>query len=102
MAMTAEFLSRIQFGFVMLFRILFPALTIGLDSWLVSPGGALWLRQRSELLRDLWFFWLKVFAGSFGLAVVSGIVMSFQFGTHWAGRSTVAGNLRGSRCSATG
>ena len=92
--MTAEFLSRIQFGFVMSFHILFPAFTIGLASWLVFLE-ALWLRQRSQMLRDLYFFWLKVFAGSFGLGVVSGIVMSFQFGTNWAGLSTVAGNVLG-------
>lgn len=92
--MTAEFLSRIQFGFVMSFHILFPAFTIGLASWLVFLEG-LWLRQRSDLLRDLYFFWMKVFAGSFGLGVVSGIVMSFQFGTNWAGLSTVAGNVLG-------
>ncbi|MEO8809224.1 MAG: cytochrome ubiquinol oxidase subunit I [Rhodanobacter sp.] len=92
--MTAEFLSRIQFGFVMSFHILFPAFTIGLASWLVFLE-ALWLRKRSEMLRDLYFFWLKVFAGSFGLGVVSGIVMSFQFGTNWAGLSTVAGNVLG-------
>ncbi|MEO6799641.1 MAG: cytochrome ubiquinol oxidase subunit I [Rhodanobacter sp.] len=92
--MTAEFLSRIQFGFVMSFHILFPAFTIGLASWLVFLE-ALWLRQRSEMLRDLYFFWMKVFAGSFGLGVVSGIVMSFQFGTNWAGLSTVAGNVLG-------
>ncbi|HXE76903.1 MAG TPA: cytochrome ubiquinol oxidase subunit I, partial [Rhodanobacter sp.] len=92
--MTAEFLSRIQFGFVMSFHILFPAFTIGLASWLVFLE-ALWLRKRSDMLRDLYFFWMKVFAGSFGLGVVSGIVMSFQFGTNWAGLSTVAGNVLG-------
>jgi cytochrome d ubiquinol oxidase subunit I len=92
--MDAEFLSRIQFGFVMSFHILFPAFTIGLASWLVFLE-ALWLRKREETIRDLYFFWMKVFAGSFGLGVVSGIVMSFQFGTNWAGLSTVAGNVLG-------
>ncbi len=88
------FLSRVQFGFVMSFHILFPAFTIGLASWLVFLE-ALWLRKRTQMLRDLYFFWMKVFAGSFGLGVVSGIVMSFQFGTNWAGLSTVAGNVLG-------
>lgn len=88
------FLSRLQFGFVMSFHILFPAFTIGLASWLVFLE-ALWLRKRTQMLRDLYFFWMKVFAGSFGLGVVSGIVMSFQFGTNWAGLSTVAGNVLG-------
>lgn len=92
--MSAEFLSRLQFGFVMSFHILFPAFTIGLAGWLAFLE-ALWLRKRSDMLRDLYFFWLKVFAGSFGLGVVSGIVMSFQFGTNWSGLSTVAGNVLG-------
>lgn len=94
MVMDAEFLSRIQFGFVMSFHILFPAFTIGLAGWLTFLEG-LWLIKRAEWLRDLYFFWLKVFAGSFGLGVVSGIVMSFQFGTNWAGLSTIAGNVLG-------
>ncbi len=92
--LNAELLSRIQFGFVMSFHILFPAFTIGLASWLAFLE-ALWLKKRTPLLRDLYFFWLKVFAGSFGLGVVSGIVMSFQFGTNWAGLSTIAGNVLG-------
>ncbi|HET8554724.1 MAG TPA: cytochrome ubiquinol oxidase subunit I [Rhodanobacteraceae bacterium] len=92
--MDAVFLSRIQFGFVMSFHILFPAFTIGLAGWLVFLE-TLWLRKRTDMLRDLYFFWMKVFAGSFGLGVVSGIVMSFQFGTNWAGLSTVAGSVLG-------
>lgn len=87
-------LSRLQFGFVISFHILFPAFTIGLASWLVFLE-ALWLRRRSDVVRDLYFFWMKVFSVSFGIGVVTGIVMSFQFGTNWAGFSTAAGNVVG-------
>ncbi|MHB8679905.1 MAG: cytochrome ubiquinol oxidase subunit I [Rudaea sp.] len=87
-------LSRLQFGFVISFHILFPAFTIGLASWLAFLE-AWWLRTRADVLRDLYFFWMKIFAVSFGVGVVTGIVMSFQFGTNWAGFSTAAGNVVG-------
>lgn len=87
-------LSRIQFGFVVSFHILFPAFTIGLASWLAFVEWR-WLRTRDALWRDIYFFWLKIFAVSFGMGVVSGIVMSFQFGTNWAVLSEKAGNILG-------
>ena len=87
-------LSRIQFGFVISFHILFPAFTIGLASWLAFVEWR-WLRTRDTLWRDLYFFWIKIFAVSFGMGVVSGIVMSFQFGTNWATLSEQAGNILG-------
>jgi len=90
----ALFLSRIQFGFVISFHILFPAFTIGLANWLAFIEWR-WLRTRDDLWRDLYFFWLKIFAVSFGMGVVSGIVMSFQFGTNWAVLSEKAGNILG-------
>ncbi|HEX7325829.1 MAG TPA: cytochrome ubiquinol oxidase subunit I [Rhodanobacteraceae bacterium] len=90
----ALFLSRLQFGWVISFHILFPAFTIGLSWWLVFLE-AWWLKTRSDHVRDLVFFWMKIFAVSFGVGVVSGIVMSFQFGTNWSGFSTVAGNVVG-------
>jgi cytochrome d ubiquinol oxidase subunit I len=88
------FLSRLQFGFVISFHILFPAFTIGLASWLAFIEWR-WLRTKDDLWRDLYFFWLKIFAVSFGMGVVSGIVMSFQFGTNWAVLSEKAGNILG-------
>ncbi|MGN2252924.1 cytochrome ubiquinol oxidase subunit I [Frateuria sp. GZRe12] len=91
---TAEFLSRLQFAWVMSFHILFPAFTIGTAAWLAFIEGV-WLVKRTDLWRDLYFFWLKIFAVAFGMGVVSGIVMSFQFGTNWAGFSIVAGNVVG-------
>jgi cytochrome d ubiquinol oxidase subunit I len=90
----ALLLSRIQFGFVISFHILFPAFTIGLASWLAFLEFR-WLRTREELWRDLYFFWLRIFAVSFGMGVVSGIVMSFQFGTNWSVLSERAGNILG-------
>ncbi len=90
----ALLLSRIQFGFVISFHILFPAFTIGLASWLAFIEWR-WLRTKDDLWRDLYFFWLKIFAVSFGMGVVSGIVMSFQFGTNWAVLSEKAGNILG-------
>jgi cytochrome d ubiquinol oxidase subunit I len=87
-------LSRIQFGFVMSFHIIFPAFTIGLASWLAFLAG-LYLRTKRTLWRELYLFWMKIFAVSFALGVVSGIVMSFQFGTNWAELSTRAGNILG-------
>lgn len=87
-------LSRIQFGFVMSFHIIFPAFTIGLASWLAFLAGA-YLRTKRTLWRELYLFWMKIFAVSFALGVVSGIVMSFQFGTNWAELSARAGNVLG-------
>ncbi|NUO77905.1 MAG: cytochrome ubiquinol oxidase subunit I [Lysobacter sp.] len=92
--MDALMLSRIQFGFVISFHILFPAFTIGLASWLAFLEWR-WLRTRDTVWRDLYFFWTKIFAVSFGMGVVSGIVMSFQFGTNWAVLSEQAGNILG-------
>ncbi len=94
MDLSPVLLSRIQFGFVMSFHILFPAFTIGLASWLAFLGGA-YLKTRRPLWRELYLFWLKIFAVSFGLGVVSGIVMSFQFGTNWSELSIRAGNILG-------
>ncbi len=87
-------LSRIQFGFVISFHIIFPAFTIGLASWLAFLAGV-YLKTKRTQWRELYLFWLKIFAVSFALGVVSGIVMSFQFGTNWSELSTRAGNVLG-------
>ncbi|MFC0716720.1 cytochrome ubiquinol oxidase subunit I [Luteimonas padinae] len=92
--MDALLLSRIQFGFVITFHILFPAFTIGLAHWLAFLEWR-WLRTQDGKWRDLYFFWLRIFAISFGMGVVSGIVMSFQFGTNWAVLSERAGAILG-------
>ena len=92
--MDALLLSRIQFGFVISFHILFPSFTIGLASWLAFLEWR-FLRTGDGVWMSLYKFWLKIFAVSFGMGVVSGIVMSFQFGTNWAVLSERAGNVLG-------
>ena len=75
-------LSRIQFGFLISFHIIFPAFTIGLAAWLATIEGAR-LATGNPLYRRVFDFWLPIFAVSFGMGVVTGIVMAFQFGTNW-------------------
>lgn len=87
-------LARIQFAFTIAFHILFPAFTIGLASWLAMLE-LLWLTSGKPAYLSLYRFWLKVFAVSFGMGVVSGIVMSFQFGTNWSRFSEATGNVLG-------
>ena len=91
---TALELARIQFGFTISFHIIFPAITIGLASYLTVLEG-LWLRTRQEVYRDLYYFWAKVFAVNFGMGVVSGLVMAYQFGTNWSYFSQFAGSITG-------
>ncbi|WP_405231889.1 cytochrome ubiquinol oxidase subunit I [Lentisalinibacter salinarum] len=92
--MDALMLARIQFAFTISFHILFPAFTIGLASWLVMLE-ALWLKTGKPRYMSLYKFWLKIFAVSFGMGVVSGIVMSFQFGSNWSRFSEATGNVLG-------
>ena len=87
-------LARIQFGFTISFHIVFPALTIGLASYLAVLEGS-WLYTRNEIYRDLYHYWLKVFAIAFGMGVVSGIVMAYQIGTNWSNFSRFAGGVTG-------
>jgi cytochrome d ubiquinol oxidase subunit I len=94
MEIDALLLSRIQFGFTMAFHIIFPAFTIGLASWLAALEFN-WLRTGRPIYRNLYRFWVKVFAVSFGLGVVSGIVMSYQLGTNWSRYSAFIGNVLG-------
>jgi cytochrome d ubiquinol oxidase subunit I len=83
MELTPLFLSRIQFAFLIAFHFLLPAFTIGLASYIAVLEGAYLATGRAAYLR-ISFFWIKVFALSFGMGVVSGIVMPFQFGTNWS------------------
>jgi cytochrome d ubiquinol oxidase subunit I len=94
MELDALMLSRIQFAFTISFHIIFPAFTIGLASWLVALEFN-WLRTGNPIYRNLFRFWVKIFAISFGLGVVSGIVMSYQFGTNWSRYSEFTGNVLG-------
>ncbi len=79
----AVFLARMQFAFTIGFHIIFPAFTIGLASYLAVLNG-LHLYTQSKTYLDLFDYWKKVFAITFGMGVVSGIVMSYQFGTNWS------------------
>jgi cytochrome d ubiquinol oxidase subunit I len=88
------FLSRIQFAFVIAVHIIFPTLTIGLASWLAVLEG-LWLKTKHPIYKEIYLHWVKIFSVTFGMGVVSGIVMSYQFGTNWAAFSYKAGNVIG-------
>lgn len=94
MDLDALMLSRIQFGFTISFHIIFPAITIGLASYLAVLE-ACWLRTSNVIYRDLYHFWLKIFAVNFGMGVVSGVVMAYQFGTNWSVFSDFAGSVTG-------
>ena len=87
-------LARIQFGFTISFHIIFPAITIGLASYLAVLE-ARWLMTKQSVYLDLYHFWIKVFSLCFGMGVVSGLVMAYQFGTNWAGFSNIAGSVTG-------
>jgi cytochrome d ubiquinol oxidase subunit I len=91
---TALELARIQFAFTMSFHILFPAITIGLASYLAVLE-LCWLRTRRQVFVDLYQFWLKIFSVNFGMGVVSGLVMAYQFGTNWSFFSEFAGSITG-------
>lgn len=90
----ALLLARLQFAFTIGFHIIFPAFTIGLASFLAVLEG-LWLFTKKDRFRNLYLFWVKVFALSFGMGVVSGVVMSYQFGTNWSVFSAKVGSVIG-------
>ena len=87
-------LARIQFAFTVSFHIIFPAITIGLASFLAVLEG-LWLKTDNPVYRDLYKYWSKIFAVNFGMGVVSGLVMAYEFGTNWARFSDFAGSVTG-------
>jgi cytochrome d ubiquinol oxidase subunit I len=90
----ALLLARFQFAFTVSFHFLFPAFTIGLASYLAVLE-ALWLKTGKALYLDLFRYWVKIFAVNFAMGVVSGIVLSYQFGTNWAVFSDKAGPVVG-------
>jgi cytochrome bd ubiquinol oxidase subunit I len=90
----ALLLSRLQFAFTIGFHIIFPAFTIGLASYLAVLEG-LWLFTKKPHFKNLYLFWVKIFALSFGMGVVSGVVMSYQFGTNWSVFSAKVGSVIG-------
>jgi len=94
MELDALILSRLQFAFTIAFHIIFPSFTIGLASYLGVLEG-LWLVTKNEAFKALYLFWVKVFAISFGMGVVSGVVLSYQLGTNWSVFSQVASPVIG-------
>src|SRR6266702_537258 len=87
-------LDRIQAGFTFAFHIIFPSFTIGLSAY-VATLALMWIATGEERFHRLAFFWTKIFAVSFAMGVVSGIVLSYQFGTNWSRFSVVTGNVLG-------
>jgi len=87
-------LARIQFAFTISFHIIFPAFTIGLASWLAVVEWR-WLKTGNNVYREVYRMWVKIFAVCFGMGVVSGVVMSYQFGTNWSVFSDKVGNVIG-------
>jgi cytochrome d ubiquinol oxidase subunit I len=94
MEITALLLSRLQFAFTGSFHIIFPSFTIGLAAWLTVIE-ALHLATGRPTYRLVFEFWLKIFGIAFGLGVVSGIVMAFEFGTNWSELSRMSGPIQG-------
>src|SRR3954467_5328037 len=94
MELNPVFLSRLQFAFVVSFHIIFPSFTIGLAAWLATIEGVR-LATGRLVYRRIFDFWLKVFALSFGMGVVTGIVMALQFGTNWSVLSERTGAIQG-------
>ncbi|PAV66316.1 hypothetical protein WR25_06515 [Diploscapter pachys] len=87
-------LARAQFAFTVSFHFIFPAFSIGTASYLMVLEG-LWLKTGSGVYANLYRYWLKIFAVAFGMGVVSGVVMSYQFGTNWSVFSAKAGPVIG-------
>jgi cytochrome d ubiquinol oxidase subunit I len=94
MPLDALLLSRLQFAFTIAFHIIFPSFTIGLASLLAVLEG-LWLATRNEAFKTLYLFWVKIFAISFGMGVVTGVVMSYEIGTNWSAFSAAASPVIG-------
>ena len=94
MEFDAVLLSRLQFAFTIAFHILFPTLTIGLGAFLVLIEG-LWLKTGDRIYELLYKFWTKVFALTFGMGVVTGVVLSYEVGTNWSRFADVTGNVLG-------
>jgi cytochrome d ubiquinol oxidase subunit I len=94
MDLTALLLSRVQFAFTISFHIIFPSFSIGVAAWLTILE-ALHLATGRPAYRLVFEFWLKIFGVAFGLGVVSGIVMAFQFGTNWSEMARTTGPIQG-------
>ena len=92
--MDALLLSRMQFAWVIAWHILLPAFTVGLSCYIATLE-TLWWLKKDDVYRRLSAFWIRIFAVSFGMGVVSGIVMPFQFGTNWSRYIDATANVVG-------
>lgn len=92
--LTTVLLSRIQFALTISMHILFPAFSIGLATFLAIMEG-IWLATRNPVYLNICKFWMKIFALTFGMGVVSGIVMEFQLGTNWSRMTQIVGDVLG-------
>jgi cytochrome d ubiquinol oxidase subunit I len=92
--MDTEILSRLQFAFTLSYHIIFPTLTIGLACYIAVMEG-MWLKTKKQAYFNQVQFWLKPFAITFGMGVVTGVVLSYEFGANFAGFSKVAGPVIG-------
>jgi len=87
-------LARLQFAFTVAIHIIFPAISIGMASFLAVLEWR-WLANGDRVYKDMFLFWSKIFAIGFGMGVVSGVVMAYEFGTNWSEFSRIAGNVTG-------
>jgi cytochrome d ubiquinol oxidase subunit I len=87
-------IARLQFAFTIIWHIIFPAFTIGLSAYIATLC-VMWMRTGKEHYRELARFWTKIFAAAFAMGVVSGLVLTYQFGTNWSRYSAVLGNVVG-------
>ncbi len=99
--METEILARIQFAFTIAFHYIYPPLSIGLGLIMVIME-SMWIRTKNPKYHILAKFWTKIFALTFGIGVVTGIVMEFEFGTNWATYSRYVGDIFGSALAAEG
>jgi len=99
--METEILARIQFAFTIAFHYIYPPLSIGLGLLMVIFE-SLYIRTKNKEYHTLAKFWTKIFALTFGIGVVTGIVMEFEFGTNWATYSRYVGDIFGSALAAEG
>src|SRR3954465_6883937 len=94
MELDPVFVARLQFAFTIIFHIIFPTFTIGLSAYIATLC-VMWMRTGRERYRILAQFWTKIFAVSFALGVVSGVVLPYQVGPNWSRFSVVVGNVIG-------
>src|SRR5438067_10563086 len=101
MSLDPEFLSRLQFGFTIMFHYLFPPLSIGLGVLMVLMEG-MYLKTGDRHYEAIARFWTRIFAVNFAMGVATGIVMEFQFGTNWSRYARYVGDVFGSALAAEG